>query len=60
VQDIFTEKAKFDAYLRMEIHTLEAWSNIGKIPKEDVTKIRETASFSVDRIKEIEEETRHD
>ena len=60
VQDLFTEQAKFDAYLRMEIHTLEAWSELGKIPKEDVDKIRVNASFSVERIKEIEEETRHD
>ena len=30
------------------------------IPKEDVKKIRENASFDIDRIKEIEEETRHD
>lgn len=60
VQDIFTDKAKFDAYLKMEIHTLEAWSNLGKIPKEDVDKIREKATFSVERIREIEQETRHD
>ncbi len=60
VQDLFTEQAKFDAYLRMEIHTLEAWSLLGKIPKEDVDKIRENAVFSVERIKEIEQETRHD
>ncbi len=60
VQDIFTEETKFNAYLKMEIHTLEAWSKLGKIPKEDVDKIKEKASFSVKRIKEIEEETRHD
>jgi len=60
VQDLFSEKAKFDAYLKMEIHTLEAWSTLGIIPKEDVDKVREKASFSVERIKEIEQETRHD
>ena len=60
VQDLFSEKAKFDAYLKVEIHTLEAWSTLGKIPKNDVDKIKETASFSVERIKEIEQETRHD
>ena len=60
VQDLFTEEAKFNAYLKMEIHTLEAWSQLGKIPKEDVDKIRERATFNVDRIKEIEQETRHD
>jgi adenylosuccinate lyase len=60
VQKIFTDESKFDAYLKMEIHTLEAWSNLGKIPKSDVDKIREKATFSVERIKEIEQETRHD
>lgn len=60
VQNLFTDKAKFDAYLKMEIHTLEAWSQLGKIPKEDVDKIRENATFSVERILEIEQETRHD
>jgi len=60
VQDLFSEDTKFKAYLKMEIHTLEAWSKLGKIPKEDVDKIRENASFSVKRIKEIEQETRHD
>ena len=60
VQDIFTEEMKFDAYLLMEIYTLEAWSKLGIIPKEDVDKVRKNAKFSVERIKEIEQETRHD
>ena len=33
---------------------------MGEIPKVDVQKIRDNASFSVERILEIEEETRHD
>ncbi len=60
VQDIFTEENKFQAYLLMEIYTLEAWSKLGIIPIEDVKKVQENASFSVERIKEIELETRHD
>ena len=32
----------------------------GVIPKEDVAKLWEKASFSIDRIKEIEEQTHHD
>jgi adenylosuccinate lyase len=60
MQDIFTDEAKFDAYLQMEIATLEAWSSLGKIPIEDVKKIQDNAKFSVLRIKEIELETRHD
>lgn len=60
VYQLFTDEAKFQAYLEVEIRTLEAWSELGIIPKEDVNKIREKASFSVERILEIEQETRHD
>lgn len=60
VQNIYTDESKFDAYLKMEIYTLEAWSELGVIPKEDVDKVRKNATFSVNRIKEIEQETRHD
>lgn len=57
---IWTEENKFHAWLEVEILACEAWAELGEIPKEDVQKIREKATFSVNRIKEIEEETRHD
>ena len=57
---IWTEQRKFEAYLRVEILAAEAWSELGVIPKEDVAKLWEKASFSIDRIKEIEEQTHHD
>ncbi len=60
VQDIFTDEAKFNAYLEVELYSLEAWSELGIIPNEDVIKARENAKFSVSRILEIEQETRHD
>ncbi|MBM7580426.1 adenylosuccinate lyase [Jeotgalibacillus terrae] len=57
---IWTEQNRFEAWLEVEILACEAWSELGDIPKEDVKKIRDNASFDVDRIKAIEEETRHD
>lgn len=57
---IWTEQNKYQAWLEVEILACEAWAEIGDIPKEDVAKIRENASFDVDRILEIEKETRHD
>ena len=57
---IWTEKNRFQAWLEVEILACEAWSELGVIPKEDVQKLREKASFDIERIKEIEEETRHD
>ena len=53
MRDIWTEKNKFDAYLKVEILSCEAWSELGVIPKEDVDKIRRDARFDVARIQEI-------
>ncbi|KFZ42456.1 adenylosuccinate lyase [Anoxybacillus flavithermus] len=57
---IWTEENRFRAWLEVEILACEAWAELGVIPKEDVEKIRQHASFDIDRIKQIEEETRHD
>ena len=60
MRDVWTEENKFNAYLQVEILSCEAWSKLGVIPAEDVEKIRANARFSVPRIQEIEEQTRHD
>lgn len=57
---IWTDENKYKAWLEVEILASEAWAELGDIPKEDVEKIRANAGFSVDRILEIEQETRHD
>ena len=57
---IWTEENKYKAWLEVEILACEAWAELGVIPKEHVQQIRQKASFSVDRIYEIEQETRHD
>ena len=60
MRDVWTEENKFGAYLQVEILSCEAWSKLGVIPAEDVEKIRANARFEVSRIREIEEQTRHD
>jgi adenylosuccinate lyase len=57
---IWTEENKFKAWLEVEILACEAWSKLGVIPEEDVKKLWDNASFDINRIYEIEEETRHD
>ncbi len=59
MRDIWTEEAKFDAYLKVEISNAKAWSELGVVPKEDLPKL-DKATFNVDRIKEIEQVTKHD
>lgn len=60
MRDIWSEEAKFQAWLDVEILIDEAWSELGEIPKEDVEKIKQNAKFNVERILEIEQQTRHD
>jgi len=57
---IWTEQNKFEAWLKVELLACEAWSELGVIPKEDVALLFENATFDVNRINEIEQETRHD
>lgn len=58
--NIWSDENRYRCWLEVEILACEAWAELGEIPKDDVQKIRDHASFSVDRILEIEEETRHD
>ncbi|PKG25157.1 adenylosuccinate lyase [Niallia nealsonii] len=58
--NIWTEQNRFQAWLEVEILACEAWVKLGEIPEEDVKKIRENASFDINRIQEIEQDTRHD
>lgn len=57
---IWTEENKFKAWLEVEILACEAWAELGVIPKEDVVKLRQNASFDINRIYEIEQTTKHD
>lgn len=58
--DIWSLENQFNAWLQVELAACWAWSKLGKIPENDVETLYEKASFDVDRIKEIEKETRHD
>lgn len=58
--EIWSEQNHFQAWLDVELAACKAWSEIGKIPPEDVEKLYDNASFDVDRINEIEAVTRHD
>ncbi len=58
--NIWSEENQFQAWLEVELAACWAWSKLGKIPAEDVEKLYENASFDIDRIHEIEQQTRHD
>ena len=60
MSNIWTEENRFEAWLEVEILASEAWAELGYIPKSEVQEIRKNAKIDVERIKEIEMETRHD
>lgn len=60
MRDVWTEENKFRAYLKVELLAAEAWRELGVVPAEDVEKLNANATFNIDRIKEIELQTRHD
>ena len=57
---IWTDNAKFQSWLKVEIAACEANCSLGKMPEEDLKEIRLKAKFEESRIKEIEKEVKHD
>ncbi len=60
MKGIWSEENKFRKWLEVELAVCEAWASIGKIPDDALKRIKDKASFSIDRIKEIEKITKHD
>jgi adenylosuccinate lyase len=57
---IFSERNKFSRWLEIEILAVEARARLGELPMDDLTAIKERASFDPGRIAEIEEVRHHD
>jgi adenylosuccinate lyase len=57
---VWSEQNKFQKWLDVEIAVCEVHAERGTIPKEALAQIKERASFSVERINEIEKVTNHD
>ncbi|ABO50880.1 Adenylosuccinate lyase [Desulforamulus reducens MI-1] len=60
MKHIWSDTNKFQKWLDVEIAACEAMVELGQIPAEALENIKARASFSVERILEIEEVTRHD
>ncbi|MDD3383926.1 MAG: adenylosuccinate lyase [Bacilli bacterium] len=60
MEEIWSEESKFSAMLEIEIKTLEALNKLGIVPLLDLEKIKNKASFNLQRISEIESQTHHD
>ncbi len=57
---IWEPENRFRIWFEIEAHACDAQAELGIIPKEAARAIRERGAFEVERIDEIERETRHD
>ena len=57
---VWTDENRYNAWLKVEIAATNAWAQQGEVPKEDAKKIAENASFTAERVAELEAITHHD
>jgi adenylosuccinate lyase len=57
---IWTPEARFKIWFEIEAHATDALAELGVVPKDAAAAIWEKGAFEVDRIDEIERETKHD
>ena len=60
IADLFTDEARFAAWLEVEVLAVEAWAELGVVPVEHARVVRERAGFDVQAIHEREKITDHD
>jgi adenylosuccinate lyase len=59
MKKIWSEENKSDQWLRVEIAVCEGWAELGKIPQEAMSRIRQ-ARYNLDRMAEFLKVTHHD
>lgn len=57
---IWEPENKFKIWLEIELLALEAWAELGVVPKDVPKSVRSKAKFNIDRINTIEKEVKHD
>ncbi len=60
MSELFSDDSRFSTWLEVEILAVEAWAEIGVVPKEHAAAIRARAGFDVATIEERERTTEHD
>ena len=60
IKKIWEVETKFIYYLNVELAVCQAYARLGIIPMESVRQIKEKATFTIERIDEIEQEVKHD
>src|SRR5580693_7213980 len=57
---IWSDQNKFAQWLEVELAASEALAELGEVPTEPAGLLRRYAGFDLDRIRQIEDEVKHD
>ena len=57
---IWSEENKYASWLKVEVAAVQAWADLGAVPREDADLIARNASFRADDIDRYEREMHHD
>jgi adenylosuccinate lyase len=57
---VWDERVKLALWVKIEVEAVKAWAELKKIPGDAAARIEERASISIERMKEIEQDTHHD
>lgn len=60
MQQIWSLQNQYQSWLEVEVLACQAWSKVGEVPEADALKITENASFTTERVQELEKVTKHD
>ena len=57
---VWSEENKFAAWLKVEIAAVQAWADMGVVPREDADRIARNAAFRLEDVQHYEREMHHD
>ena len=60
MKELWTEDARYQRWLEVELAVVDALAELGQIPKEAATTIHQEAKLNVKRAMEIEDQIGHD
>jgi adenylosuccinate lyase len=59
IAQIWSDRRRFELWLRIEVLACEGWASLGRVPAEALPAIR-AAAFDVERVKDVEARVGHD
>jgi adenylosuccinate lyase len=57
---VWSDQHKFECWLRVEVAAVQAWADLGVVPRDDADRIADRASFDLEDIERYEIELHHD